>query len=51
MSSSFHATRRITCFYCDKLGYKAYSYKFKKLNGKLVKQVWIPKETLVTNPK
>ena len=49
--SSVDNTSYITCFSCGKIGQKAFVCNTRKLNGKIVKRIWIPKGTIATNPK
>ena len=40
--------KNMTCFHCAKIGYKSYICKSKNTK---VKQVWIIKDSINTNPK
>ena len=41
----------VSYYYCSKIDHKAYAYDFKKLNGKIIKMIWVPIEIVSTNPK
>ena len=43
------ASTTITCFCYEKSRHKAYNCLHRKSN--ILKKIWIPKETIVTNPK
>ena len=51
MKSSSITSGNIFCFCYDKLGHKAYSCDFKKLNNNKVEIVWVLKKFIMTNPK
>ena len=43
------ASYTVTCICCGKSGHKAYHCLYKNSNS--LKKIWVPKETILTNPK
>ena len=40
----------IKCFKCNQFGHKILECNLKRFGHTLVKQIWVPKRTLTTNP-
>ena len=51
VNSSSNKFSNITCFKYDKVGHKSYIYFSRKSENSNVRKIWVPKGTIVTNPK
>ena len=51
VKSLSNTSSNVSYHYYGRLGHKAYLCNFRKLNDNKIKMIWIPKETITTNPK